>query len=186
MSVALSGVSFPKSLLPCTGPRTFERMHYHIKAIIQQQHLQLLGPQGLCTERVQRLHLIVVARGGHGDDLKAQLWMGGDESVADNVGLYESKLGGAGADVDRFLGGGGGGRPWGGERCGGHWRKMRGVRWGENTNNYELYERERKRSMRFKRFLQYQKCDSIDWWKRGDIFWIKISAPSLRRAARRK
>lgn len=123
-------------------------MHYHIKTIIQQKHLELLGPQGLCAERVQWLHLVIVARGGHGDDLKVQLWMGGDESVADNVGLYESKLGGAGADVDHFLRCGGGERPWGGERYGRHRGNMRGVRGersGENTNNCELYAREKEK-----------------------------------------
>lgn len=121
MSVAPSRVSLLEIFFRVPVQQTFEGMHYHIQTIVQQQYLQLLGPQGFRTERVQRLHLVIVTRGGHGDDLKVQLWVRGDQGVADDVGLYESEIGGAGTDVDRFIGGG---RPCGGERCSGHWRRF--------------------------------------------------------------
>ena len=83
------------------GRDVLETVHEHVHSAVEQRDLELLRPERLATEEIERLRLVLVALGRHERRSERVRWEGRLERGQDGAGLDLSELGRPGREGER-------------------------------------------------------------------------------------
>ena len=86
------------------GRDVFQTVDEHVDLTIEERDLELLRPERLAAEEVQRPREVLVALRGHEGRAELTIWEGGLERVEDDVGLDLRELGRARSEHDAAAG----------------------------------------------------------------------------------
>ena len=86
------------------GRDVFQTVDEHVDLTIEERDLELLRPERLAAEEVQRPREVLVALRGHEGRAELAIWEGGLERVEDDVGLDLRELGRARGEHDAAAG----------------------------------------------------------------------------------
>src|SRR6266702_1013138 len=85
------------------GRDILQAMDEHVDLALQKRHLELLGPERLSSEKVERLRLVLVTLRRHEGRAECTVWERALQRVEDNVGLDLCKLRRARCEHDAAL-----------------------------------------------------------------------------------